>query len=85
MKNRVLSGAVLVALMVAIVVFNSSFPMALNIAISLVSVLAVTEIITAIGMAKNYVLMVPLRVPSPRGIFGARVFTFFIRCSYSAR
>ena len=59
MKNRVLSGTVLVALMVAIVVFNSSFPMALNIAISLVSVLAVTEIITAIGMAKNYVLMVP--------------------------
>ncbi|MDF2632010.1 MAG: phosphatidate cytidylyltransferase [Caproiciproducens sp.] len=42
----------------AIVVFNATYPIALNIAIALISVLAVYEIITALGLAKNYVLLV---------------------------
>ena len=59
MKNRVLSGIVLVALMVAIVLFNESFPLALNIVLALVSLLSITEIISAIGMTKKYFLAVP--------------------------
>ena len=43
----------------AIVVFNSTFPAALNIAIALISVLAVFEIISALGLSKNFVLLVP--------------------------
>lgn len=38
-------------------VFNASYPIALNLAIALISVLAVYEIITALGLAKNYVLL----------------------------
>ena len=59
MKNRVLSGVVLISFIVAIVCFNDTFPMALNIALALVSVLGVWEIISALGMAKNYILTVP--------------------------
>ena len=41
MKDRVLSGVTLVAFFMAIVVFNRSFPLALNIAIAFISALAV--------------------------------------------
>jgi phosphatidate cytidylyltransferase len=43
----------------AIVVFNSTVPAALNIAIALISVLAVFEIISALGLSKNFVLLIP--------------------------
>lgn len=59
MKERVTSSIALVALLAAIVVFNHSFRLALNIAISLVSVLGVYEIGTALHFIKNYILMVP--------------------------
>ena len=36
MKQRILSGAVLVAFFAAIIVFNQSFPLALNIAVALI-------------------------------------------------
>ena len=59
MKNRVLSGVVLVALMLAIVIFNHSFPLALNIVLALVSLFSITELISAIGMTKKYFLAIP--------------------------
>ena len=59
MKERVASGVSLVIFLAAIVVFNSTFPAALNIAIALISVLAVFEIISALGLSKNFVLLVP--------------------------
>ncbi len=59
MKERVTSAATLVLFIAAIVVFNHSFPLALNIAIALVSVLGVYEIILAIGLLKNPVLVLP--------------------------
>lgn len=59
MKERVASGITLLIFLSAIVVFNDSFLAALNIAISLVSALAVYEIISALGLAKNCVLIVP--------------------------
>ena len=59
MRQRLASAVTLVVFFAAIVVFNSNFPEALNIAIALISVLAVYEIISAIGLAKNYVLIAP--------------------------
>ncbi|MBW7573725.1 phosphatidate cytidylyltransferase [Caproiciproducens faecalis] len=59
MKERVASGVSLVLFLAAIVVFNSTIPAALNIAIALISVLAVFEIISALGLSKNFVLLVP--------------------------
>ena len=53
MKNRVLSAVVLVALLLAIVIFNHSFPLALNIVLALVSLFSITELISAIGMTKK--------------------------------
>lgn len=43
----------------AIVLFNSAIPIALNIAIALISMLAVYEITTALGLAKKYILLIP--------------------------
>lgn len=59
MKERVTSGAALVFLLAAIVVFNHSFRLALNIAIAVVSLLGVYEIISALGLTKCYILMAP--------------------------
>lgn len=62
MKNRVLSGIVLIFFLAAIVLFNRTFPFALNLAISLVSVLAVYEVISALGLSRNFILLVPCLV-----------------------
>ena len=59
MKNRITSAATIVFFFAAIVLFNGSFPIALNIAIALISVLSVYEIISALGLSKNYILLVP--------------------------
>ncbi|NLG93244.1 MAG: phosphatidate cytidylyltransferase [Clostridiales bacterium] len=59
MKQRVASGVSLVIFLAAIVIFNNTCPAALNIAISLISVLAVYEIIAALGLLKKHVLVIP--------------------------
>lgn len=59
MKERVASGITLIIFLSAIVLFNNSFPATLNIAISLASTLAVFEIISALGLEKNCVLIIP--------------------------
>lgn len=59
MKARVTSAFTLIFFLAAIVLFNSSFPLALNIAIAAVSFLGVYEILSALGLLKNYILMVP--------------------------
>ena len=59
MKSRVVSGAALVVFLLAIVLFNQMFPLALNLAIALISVMGVVEIISALGMSKNYILLIP--------------------------
>jgi CDP-diglyceride synthetase len=59
LKERVASGVSLVLFLAAIVVFNSTIPAALNIAIALISGLAVFEIISALGLSKNFVLLIP--------------------------
>lgn len=59
MKDRIFSGIILVVFFVAIVVFNHSFPLALNIAIALISALAVYEIIKALGLSNRWFITVP--------------------------
>lgn len=59
MKERVTSAVALVVLLVAVVIFNSSFRLALNIAITFVSVLGVYEIATALHITRNFFLMIP--------------------------
>ena len=59
MKDRVLFGVTLVAFFMAIVVFNRSFPLALNIAIAFISALAVFEVIKALGLSDRWYITVP--------------------------
>ncbi|HAH78208.1 MAG TPA: phosphatidate cytidylyltransferase [Ruminococcaceae bacterium] len=59
MRERVVSAMTLVLFLAAIVVFNRIFPPALNMAVALVSVLGVYEIILALGLARNLVLLIP--------------------------
>jgi phosphatidate cytidylyltransferase len=59
LKDRITSAFTLIFFVAAIIIFNSTFPTALNIAIALVSVLSVYEIISALGLAKNSILFVP--------------------------
>ncbi len=59
MKQRIISGATLVAFVAAIVIFNSSFPYALNIVLALVSAFGVWELITALGIQQRHFLAWP--------------------------
>ena len=53
MKQRVLSGAILVVFFAAVIVFNRSFPLALNIVVALISATAVLELIRALGLLRK--------------------------------
>lgn len=59
MKERVISGVVLVAFLATIVIFNNSFPLALNAAVSVVSVLCVYELVNACNLTRHWVLHIP--------------------------
>ena len=59
LKTRIASAFTLVFFLAAIVVFNSWFPLALNIAVALVSLLAVYEIVSALGLSKKLILFIP--------------------------
>ena len=53
MKSRVISASFLILFLAAIVVFNDIFPLALNIAVAVISVFAVIEIVKALGLARK--------------------------------
>lgn len=59
MKTRVTSAITLVFFLAAIVVCNGAVPAALNLAIALISILAVNEIVSALGLSKNLILLIP--------------------------
>ena len=59
MKTRIFSGLILALFFIAIVVFNSSFPVALNIAISIISVLCVHELVKVSGLTHHWALHIP--------------------------
>lgn len=59
MKERTLSGAMLVLFLLTVVVFNSTFPLALNLVVGVISALAVFELIKAMNLQKNLFMTVP--------------------------
>lgn len=59
MKTRISSAIVLILFLSAIVLCNGSLPVALNLAIAIISILADYEIISALGLTRHYVLLVP--------------------------
>ncbi len=59
MKSRMISAGVLVLLMVAVVVFNTVFPLALVIVVAAISALSVYEIVHALGLSQKLVLLLP--------------------------
>ena len=59
MKKRILSGAIIVLLLIAVIIFNKLFPLALHIAISLISVICVFELAKAVGASKKPILLFP--------------------------
>ena len=58
-KQRIISGATLIAFVAAIVIFNNSFPYALNIVLALVSAFGVWELIAALGIQQRHFLAWP--------------------------
>lgn len=59
MKLRMISACVLVLLMIAVVVFNTIFPLALVIVVAVISALSVYEIVHALGLSQKLVLLLP--------------------------
>lgn len=59
LKNRVMSGVILVLFLAAVVVFNDRFPPALNLIIALISILAISELIQALEITTQYALVFP--------------------------
>lgn len=59
MKTRVISGVIIVVFFAAIILFNTSFPLALNIAVALISLMSVHELACAVGLGKKYMLYIP--------------------------
>ena len=59
MKQRIVSGACLVLFVAAIVVFNHSFPLALNIVVALVSAAGVFELVKAMDLTRKWFLCGP--------------------------
>ena len=59
MKKRIFSGAVIVLLLIAVIIFNKIFPLALHIVISLSSLICVFELAKAVGVSKKPILLFP--------------------------
>lgn len=59
MKQRILSGTVLVLFFAAVIIFNQSFPLALNIVVAIISAVAVFELTKALGLEKKWFLYLP--------------------------
>lgn len=59
MLTRIISGVIGAIFIIMVISFNNSFPLVLNIIISLVSVLSTWELFNAIGVKKNYKFLIP--------------------------
>ncbi|MFI3324591.1 MAG: phosphatidate cytidylyltransferase [Clostridia bacterium] len=59
LKTRVISSVIMGILLVSIVIFESSLPVLLNIAIGAISALCVYELIKASGLEKRLALIIP--------------------------
>lgn len=83
MKQRVLSGAVLALFCAAIIVFNTSFPPALNIAVALISAVAVYELIKAMGLSGKWYLCLPSMVAAAAVPFTSGNITLAVYAAYT--
>lgn len=59
MRERIISGATLLILLAAIVLFDSSFPPVINIVVSIITALAVYEMVKALGLQKKLFITIP--------------------------
>lgn len=89
MKQRILSGAVLGIFCVAIIVFNTSFPLALNIAVAIISAVAVYELVKAMGHSSRWYLCLPCvitaaAIPFTSGDITLAVYSAFTLVIFSA-
>ena len=83
MKQRVLSGACLVLLFAAIIVFNRSFPLALNIVVALISATAVLELVKALGLTKKWFLAGPAILAAAVVPFCSHEWEFLAYCVFT--
>ena len=59
MKTRVISGVIIVVFLIAVFALNGVFPPILNIAAAFISLMSVHELISAVGLGKKYMLLIP--------------------------
>ena len=59
MKTRVISGVIIVVFLIAVFAINGVFPPILNIAAAFISLMSVHELISAVGLGKKYMLLIP--------------------------
>ncbi len=59
MKLRIISGFALLFIVVSIVAFNSSFPLSLNIVISIISAACTYEVIKVVGLLNRWEFLIP--------------------------
>ena len=83
MVQRILSGVVLTLFMVAIVVFDQIFPLALNIAVAIVSAAAVAELTKALGLERKWFLFMPSLAAAAVVPFCSSDFQFLTYCVYT--
>ncbi|MFI3206918.1 MAG: phosphatidate cytidylyltransferase [Clostridia bacterium] len=85
MKTRIISGIVILLFGLAIIVFNSSFPLSLNIVIAIISAGCVYELIKVVGLLKRWEFLFPSMIVSVLVPFSGIAFngTFTLYCIYS--
>lgn len=83
MVQRVLSGIVLTVFMIAVIVFDKIFPLALNIAVAVISVMAVHELAAALGLQNKWFLCLPSLAAAAIVPFCNEQFQFMTYCIYT--
>ena len=83
MVQRVLSGIVLTVFMIAVIVFDKIFPLALNIAVAVISVMAVHELAAALGLQNKWFLCLPSLAAAAIVPFCDEQFQFLTYCVYT--
>ena len=83
MIQRILSGIVLAVFMAAIVVFDKIFPLALNIAVAVISVAAVHELAAALGLQQKWFLCLPSLAAAAVVPFCSGELQFLTYCVYT--
>ena len=83
MRRRVLSGAVLAVFLAAIILFDQTFPLALNIAVAIIAAAAVFELGKALGLEKKGVVFWPSLAAAAAVPFCGGRLLFFTHAPYT--